>query len=218
MPVWAIFAIVFMSCSHAQFYTPKPTTVPKTPVPPDVRTFMNTKDNIWTLNGTLKDQCYLCKVDRTINITNDNVTFWRNYTRDEFNFSQLLLGVFEYKLGDKKKEHPFRMVVSTILEEVKIQNQSWTLEKHRDRHTEVMLYADHDFNCAVFLHEASKVYDDPYFKQYLHVYSRDPPCELRRRALWRPRPPSETCFKEFKSYCREGPYYAVYKRSCTLPD
>lgn len=112
--------------SHKQ---PKPEVVTRMPLPTvNVREFMNTQhDYIWTMNGTLSDECVFCKVEKVVNPTQTFVLFWRNYSFDKITVLKLLNATYGIA-----REPPNTLEITVVYEQFIIHNQTlWVRPKQR---------------------------------------------------------------------------------------
>lgn len=178
--------------------------------------FMNTQtDYIWTMNGTLADECVMCKVEEVLTIQNSTVKFWRNYTFDKINISKLLLGEFIKREG----EPPNSMRI-TVLEEHFVIGGVFPYSRphHKYTYVETLVHAEKGQTCGVFLHRAQKyltVETDTEF----YFRRDDQSCEVRVKARYdkKPSAPPKSCMEKFERLCRRKPYFAVYRSFCKMP-
>lgn len=181
----------------------------------NVREFMTTQhDYIWTMNGTLKDECVMCKVEKVEENKPESVTFWRNYTFDRLTVSKLLRGDYYGRAG----QPPNIMNITVLREEFVINNNTmWPRLSHVYSYMEILLYAEKNLSCGVFLHKAKKYMTKP--TDDLDYYKEDyKSCEVRQKARmgkW-PSSPSKNCMGYFRKHCQQ-PFFPVFRSFCKMP-
>lgn len=180
----------------------------------DITKFYMPGEYIWTTNGTITDECILCKFDNVTYNTETYALFTRNYTIDEVTVIMKLKGTFERL---PYISAPFRMDVTVQEETYVIEGQNYSAQKREMSHMEVLLYADDDYKCGVFLNKFRKyTYKPKHGEDYL--YTEDPlSCEIRVKSTKKPSKPSPDCWKAFTQNCRETPYFDVYQDFCWKP-
>ncbi|XP_077529433.1 uncharacterized protein LOC144141817 [Haemaphysalis longicornis] len=165
------------------------------------------------MNGTLRDECIMCLVDAVINITDEVVYLWRNYSRAEATISKLLRG----KFGSVPGHPPSAMRVTVELETVCSEGVCYTMKRLHKAHTEALAYVEK--MCAVFFTRVPTMFADDR-EDGNHMFKHDPfMCELRVKADHATMPviPKGNCWQEFKRMCGRSPFYPVYKEYCLLP-
>lgn len=116
----------------------------------NIREFMRPHSQyIWTTLGTLRDECVTCKVEKVLNVTNLTVEFLRYHNVDHLRVRRHYKGNFGFK-----QQIPILMELTVIKEEIIINNTKWTVPLKLEGHTEVLIYAEANQSCGVFLNKA----------------------------------------------------------------
>lgn len=179
----------------------------------NIREFMRPHSQyIWTTLGTLRDECVTCKVEKVLNVTNLTVEFLRYHNVDHLRVRRHYKGNFGFK-----QQIPILMELTVIKEEIIINNTKWTVPLKLEGHTEVLIYAEANQSCGVFLNKARTFSTLPNGDVHIIKEGDYTSCELRVKSFSTHPVPTENCLKSFKMDCPVGPYFTVYQKDCLMP-